>query len=141
MFVPWTALTSSRPAVWAARFRLITLLWRRQNPPNEGAWALPGVFVNENESLEEAVVRGLSTKAGISDRVRTHQILTWNKPDRDPRGWVVTVAYLVLLHGSRVSLAASFSMSNNSTICVSRTGASASRSSLSAIGANFSPAR
>ena len=60
--------------------RLITLLWRRQNPPNRGAWALPGIFVNENESLEEAVARGLSTKAGITDCVPTHQILTWNKP-------------------------------------------------------------
>ena len=86
--------------------RLITLLWRRQNPPNEGAWALPGVFVNENESLEEAVARGLSTKAGISDRVRSHQILTWNNPGRDPRGWVVSVAYLVPLHGARLSRAA-----------------------------------
>src|SRR5919108_5773342 len=86
--------------------RLITLLWRRENSPNEGAWALPGVFVNEDESLEEAVARGLSTKAGITARVRTHQILTWNKPGRDPRGWVVTVAYLVLLHGSRLSRAA-----------------------------------
>jgi 8-oxo-dGTP diphosphatase len=86
--------------------RLITLLWRRENPPNEGAWALPGVFVNESESLEDAVARGLSTKAGISDSVRTHQILTWNKPGRDPRGWVVTVAYLVPLHGPRLSRAA-----------------------------------
>ena len=34
--------------------RVITVLWRRQYPPNEGAWALPGVFVNESESLEEA---------------------------------------------------------------------------------------
>jgi 8-oxo-dGTP diphosphatase len=86
--------------------RLITLLWRRENPPNADAWALPGVFVNESESLEDAVARGLSTKAGITDRVRTHQILTWNKPGRDPRGWVVTVAYLVPLHGPRLSRAA-----------------------------------
>jgi 8-oxo-dGTP diphosphatase len=86
--------------------RLITLLWRRENPPSEGAWALPGVFVNESESLEEAVARGLSTKAGISDRVRTHQMLTWNKPGRDPRGWVVTVAYLVPLHESSLTRAA-----------------------------------
>jgi 8-oxo-dGTP diphosphatase len=86
--------------------RLITLLWRRENPPNEGAWALPGVFVNEDESLEEAVARGLATKAGITDRVWTHQILTWNNPGRDPRGWVVSVAYLVPLHGPRLSRAA-----------------------------------
>jgi 8-oxo-dGTP diphosphatase len=85
--------------------RLITVLWRRENPPNEGAWALPGVFVNEDESLEEAVARGLATKVGITDRVRTHQILTWNSPGRDPRGWVVTVAYLVPLHGPRLSRA------------------------------------
>jgi 8-oxo-dGTP diphosphatase len=87
--------------------RLVTLLWRRENPPSDGAWALPGVFVNEDESLEEAVARGLATKAGITDRVVTHQMLTWNKPGRDPRGWVVTVAYLVLLHASRLDLAAS----------------------------------
>jgi 8-oxo-dGTP diphosphatase len=85
--------------------RLITLLWRRENPPGEGAWALPGVFVNESESLEEAVARGLATKAGITDRVSTHQMLTWNNPGRDPRGWVVTVAYLVPLHASRAASA------------------------------------
>jgi 8-oxo-dGTP diphosphatase len=85
--------------------RLVTLLWRRENPPSDGAWALPGVFVNENESLEEAVARGLATKAGITDPVPTHQMLTWNKPGRDPRGWVVTVAYLVPLHASRAASA------------------------------------
>jgi 8-oxo-dGTP diphosphatase len=85
--------------------RLVTLLWRRENPPGEGAWALPGVFVNESETLEEAVARGLATKAGITDRVPTHQMLTWNKPGRDPRGWVVTVAYLVPLHASRAASA------------------------------------
>jgi ADP-ribose pyrophosphatase YjhB (NUDIX family) len=85
--------------------RLITLLWRRENPPGEGEWALPGVFVNESESLEAAVARGLATKAGITDRVSTHQMLTWNNPGRDPRGWVVTVAYLVPLHAARAASA------------------------------------
>jgi 8-oxo-dGTP diphosphatase len=95
------------PAVLTVeRGRLVTLLWRRANEPSQGAWALPGVFVNEQESLEAAVARALREKVGIAAPQNVHQLLAWNKPDRDPRGWVVTIAYSVLLPESRFGSAA-----------------------------------
>lgn len=71
------------------------VLWKRNTEPFLGAWALPGVFVNEGESLEGAVARGVHGKLGLSREVSPIQLLTWNVPGRDSRGWVVTVAYLV----------------------------------------------
>ena len=91
------------PAILTVRDgKLWTLLWRRQNPPQEGTWALPGVFVNERESLEAAVARGLLAKANVRDVMHIEQLLTWNKMNRDPRGWVVTVAYFALVPAAQL---------------------------------------
>jgi 8-oxo-dGTP diphosphatase len=76
--------------------RLWTVLWRRQYPPDEDSWALPGVFVNQGEELESAVSRALKQKANLAEVSHLEQLFTWNKIDRDPRGWVVTVAYFAL---------------------------------------------
>lgn len=75
---------------------LRTALWRRTWEPFAGAWALPGVFVGEGESLEQAASRGILEKVGISASY-LEQLFTWNVPDRDERGWVVTVAYFAIV--------------------------------------------
>jgi len=77
--------------------RLWTILWRRQNAPQQGYWALPGAFVNEGEELEAAVARALRTKANLDRTSYVEQLFAWNKVGRDPRGWVITVAYFALL--------------------------------------------
>src|SRR5437868_7597459 len=80
--------------------RLWTVLWRRQYTPDEESWALPGVFVNEGEELEAAVTRALRKKVNVRNVSHVEQLFTWNKVARDPRGWVVTVAYFALApHG------------------------------------------
>lgn len=76
--------------------KLWTVLWRRQYPPDEDSWALPGVFVSKGEELETAVTRALRQKANLGEVSHVEQLFTWNKIDRDPRGWVVTVAYFAL---------------------------------------------
>ncbi len=76
--------------------RLWTVLWRRQYTPDKDSWALPGVFVNKGEELEAAVARALRQKANLRQVSHMEQLFTWNKIDRDPRGWVVTVAYFAL---------------------------------------------
>ncbi|OGM75427.1 hypothetical protein A2382_01315 [Candidatus Woesebacteria bacterium RIFOXYB1_FULL_38_16] len=58
-------------------------------------WTLPGGLVTMGESLEEAVERHLSGKAGV-ERVYFEQLYTFGKPDRDPGGWVVSVSYMAL---------------------------------------------
>jgi 8-oxo-dGTP diphosphatase len=75
---------------------LRVLLVRRPRAPFAGAWALPGGFVGVDESLEEAASRILASKAGLHD-VYLEQLYTFGDPDRDPRGRVVTVAYIALV--------------------------------------------
>lgn len=72
---------------------LSVLLIRRRRPPFEGAWAFPGGFVNVGESLREAVRRELEEETGIRG-VHLEQLRAYGDPERDPRGHVVTVAYL-----------------------------------------------
>jgi 8-oxo-dGTP diphosphatase len=72
------------------------LLIKRKDEPFKGRWALPGGYVNENESLERAVARELVEETGISG-ARLEQLGTFGDPGRDPRGHTVTVAYVSFL--------------------------------------------
>lgn len=72
---------------------LFILLIQRRHPPFAGAWALPGGFVDEGEGLEQAAQRELAEETGLTG-VRLAQLHTFGDPDRDPRGRVITVAYL-----------------------------------------------
>src|SRR5215510_7890208 len=72
------------------------LLIQRKYPPFKDLWALPGGFVLETESLEEAVKRELQEETGI--RVSyLEQLYTFGKPGRDPRQRVISVAYFALV--------------------------------------------
>ena len=77
--------------------RLKVLLIQRAKDPFKDAWALPGGFVDENETLEYAALRELKEETGISD-VFIEQLFTFGTPGRDPRGRVVTVAYYSLIN-------------------------------------------
>ena len=68
------------------------LLIERGNNPFQGFWAFPGGFVEEGESCEDAVLRELKEETGLS-HTDLHQIGTFSDPNRDPRGWIVTVAF------------------------------------------------
>jgi len=82
-------LTVRDRAIWA-------LLGRRTDHPHRGRWALPGSFVGIDESLDEAAVRILNVKAGLSD-VFSEQLYTFGAPRRDPRTRVISVAYYALV--------------------------------------------
>ena len=72
------------------------LLIKRGDEPFKGAWAFPGGFMNMDETTEECAIRELEEETGL--KVATvHQIGTYSKVDRDPRGRTITVAYLSII--------------------------------------------
>ena len=76
--------------------KLKVMLIERDLEPYAGTWAIPGGFVRQGETLEEAAVRELQEETGITD-VFLEQLYTFGNPGRDPRGWVVSVAYYALV--------------------------------------------
>ena len=77
--------------------QLKVLLIRRKNDPFAGRWALPGGFVDMDESLEAAALRELEEETGVKN-VFIEQLFTFGAPERDPRGRVVSVAYFALVN-------------------------------------------
>ena len=69
------------------------LLIKRLNEPFKDYWALPGGFVDENEDLEEAAHRELKeeTNLGVEE---LYQLGAFGTPGRDPRGHMISIAYL-----------------------------------------------
>jgi 8-oxo-dGTP diphosphatase len=76
--------------------KLHLLLIKRLAKPFENRYALPGGFVQEDESLDAAAIRELREETGV-DRVYLEQLYTFGDPKRDPRGRVITVAYYALV--------------------------------------------
>ena len=79
---------------------LKVLLVKRKIAPFKGQFAIPGGFVLENEDLDQAALRELKEETGVSD-VYLEQLYSFGKPDRDPRGRVVTIAYFALISADR----------------------------------------
>ena len=76
--------------------RAEVLLIKRARPPFKGLWALPGGFVDEDESLEAAAARELKEETGVRG-VRLQQVGAFGDPGRDPRGHTVSIAFAALL--------------------------------------------
>lgn len=79
---------------------LKVLLIRRGGEPFKGLWALPGGFVEIDESLEKAAARELKEEAGVTN-VYLEQLFTFGEPKRDPRGRVISVSYFALVDAGR----------------------------------------
>jgi 8-oxo-dGTP diphosphatase len=77
------------------------LLIRRKHEPFKGCWAIPGGFVEIDEPLDAAARRELfeETSVRTNDLVQLH---TFGDPQRDPRGRIISVAYLALLDADRL---------------------------------------
>ena len=90
-----------------ADYRLRVLLIRRANNPTPGGWALPGTVLKPDldRNVDDAALRALASKTRV---VLPHleQVTTSSGPDRDPRGWSVSVLYYALLPSDQVQAVA-----------------------------------
>ena len=82
---------------------LHVLLVKRKHWPFEGRWAIPGGFVNMDESLELAARRELEEETGVRD-IYLEQLYTFGEPKRDPRTRVISVAYIALVSADTQTL-------------------------------------
>jgi 8-oxo-dGTP diphosphatase len=105
-----TTAGGDSPAASATRLLLI----QRGQAPGAGRWALPGGFVEPDEHLDAAAARELAEETGLAlggegggggggggggagGLAALRQVRAFGGPDRDPRGWTVTVAYAALV--------------------------------------------
>jgi len=71
------------------------LLIRRKFDPFKDMWALPGGFLNMEETLDETARRELMEETGI----KAGELLkfeTYDRPDRDPRGRTITQVFVLI---------------------------------------------
>ena len=73
------------------------LLVRRGNDPFKGMWALPGGFMDMDETLEQCARRELKEETGVDAPDRFEELGSFSTVDRDPRGRTVTVAFLAVI--------------------------------------------
>jgi 8-oxo-dGTP diphosphatase len=72
---------------------LAVLLLFGVDPYDDSArWSLPGGFVHPGERLADTAGRVLLAKCGIED-LQSRQLHVFDDPQRDPRGWVMSVAH------------------------------------------------
>ena len=73
------------------------ILIERDGEPFKGRWALPGGFIQMDESLEQAAMRELREETGV-ENVFLEQLYTFGEVTRDPRDRVISVAYYALVN-------------------------------------------
>ena len=81
--------------------KLTLLLSRRKDTPYAGRWALPGRFVGLDESAE-TTVRNLLEEMLPVEKPFLEQLYTFSEVNRDPRGRVISTAYLVIVPGKQL---------------------------------------
>jgi 8-oxo-dGTP diphosphatase len=77
------------------------VLIRRRNDPFAGRWALPGGFVEPDESCEEACRREAEEETGLQVAI-VGLIGVYSEPGRDPRGPTASAVYLCRPLGGRL---------------------------------------
>lgn len=85
---------------------LSLLMIQRGDHPFMGQWALPGGFVNMDESLEDAARRELKEETNI-ENIYMEQLYTWGDVERDPRMRVISSSYLSLVEKEKLNVQAS----------------------------------
>ena len=89
---PRAALTVDALVYSTLKNEIFVLLIQRGNEPFKGKWALPGGFVNMDETLEEACKRELLEETGLEVE-EMNQFKAFDALHRDPRHRTISVVF------------------------------------------------
>lgn len=81
--------------------KLRILMIKRSAPPYQDMWALPGGFLQKGETIYEAAKRELKEETG-TDRAYLENCHTFSEPGRDPRGWILSQAFMAIIDGNSI---------------------------------------
>ncbi len=82
--------------------KLSLLLIRRGGHPFQGCWALPGGFLKPDETIEQCALREVEEETGVKP-ASLMSIGLFSAPKRDPRGWIISNAFVSVLGESEDS--------------------------------------
>lgn len=82
--------------------KMQVLLVKRGESPFKGEYSLPGGFLRPGETTEQAISRELEEETGVVNS-KLVNLSVYSTPNRDPRGWVISCAYLSLVRTTSLS--------------------------------------
>jgi len=74
--------------------RNLILLIQRKNDPYKGKWALPGGFIETDETVGAGAARELKEETNVEIAEKDLTFIDYfDQPDRDPRGRIISFAF------------------------------------------------
>lgn len=115
------SLTADIAVFWSDDNDRYVLLVKRKNHPFIDCWALPGGFANADESILQTAERELFEETGVRD-ISLSLVGVYSAPGRDPRGWVVSVAYSAAINANDTGIRAGDDAADAAWFRISRDG-------------------
>ena len=81
---------------------LSLLLLKRGEHPYKGQWALPGGFLAPGETIEQCALREIEEETSVIP-ASLMSVGMFSEPGRDPRGWIISNAFVSIIGGSSAS--------------------------------------
>jgi 8-oxo-dGTP diphosphatase len=102
---PRPAVTVDLAVFALAGDELRVLLIRRKHDPFAGSWALPGGFLEIDESIEAGARRELKEETGYDATGPIAFLGAYGDPTRDPRGRTISLAHAAVIRGIAADVA------------------------------------
>ena len=93
---PRPAVTTDNLVFREGEHCIEVLLIKRKKDPYKGYWALPGGFLEIEETPEEGAKRELKEETGLEINI-LKEVGTFGEIDRDPRGRTITIAFYTFM--------------------------------------------
>ncbi len=84
--------------------KLLLLLIRRGGHPFKDMWALPGGFLQRGETVEECALRETKEETCVAP-ASIMPVGVFSQPGRDPRGWIISNAFVSVISEASVKQA------------------------------------